>query len=123
MKIKINGHFNLTSVDEMLKKRGLNQRGFVQKAVDSEVIRRNDPYVPFRTGTLKGSALIASRIGDGVVIYNTPYARRQYYENAGNGKEGMSNGGRRGAKWFERMKAEQGQQIIDMAIKLAGGKK
>lgn len=43
--------FNTT--ETMLKDRGLQAEGKVQKIVDSEVLRRCDPYVPFDTGYLK----------------------------------------------------------------------
>ena len=47
--------FNTT--DTMLKDRGLEPSGKVQKIVDSEVLRRSDPYVPFKTGYLKSSGI------------------------------------------------------------------
>jgi hypothetical protein len=117
MKIEIHGHFKLDSVNKILKKRGLEEHGNVQKFIDSEVLRRCDPYIPKDTGALIASGITATRIGSGLVIWNTPYARRQYYENAG------KSGGLRGKHWFSRMKIDQGQQIIDGAIKLAGGKR
>lgn len=47
--------FNTT--ETMLKDRGLEPTGRVQKIVDSEVLRRSDPYVPFKTGYLKSSGI------------------------------------------------------------------
>ena len=61
------------------KNGGLTPGGRVQKAVDEAVIRYCDPKVPFRTGTLKHSAITASAIGDGMIVYATPYARYLYY--------------------------------------------
>ena len=43
-----------------------------------EVAKQMDRYVPFRTGTLKNSVHLASDYERGVLIYNTPYARKQY---------------------------------------------
>ncbi len=74
-----------------------------QKILDSEVLRRCDPLVPFDTGTLKKSGINSTVIGSGVVSYDTPYAKRQYYENQGKGNHNKS--GLRGKLWFERMKA------------------
>lgn len=47
--------------------------------MDEAVIRYCDPKVPFRTGTLKHSAITASAIGDGMIVYATPYAHYLYY--------------------------------------------
>ena len=38
-----------------------------------------DQYVPFDTGTLKNSVNQASKFDEGLLVYNTPYARRQFY--------------------------------------------
>lgn len=122
--------------------------GKVQKFIDSEVIRLCDPKVPFATGVLKHSAITASVIGQGMVVYATPYARYLYYgevygpnipryeadELAGfwsppgkkkhpTGRKLTYNGApERGAFWFERMKAESGDDIIQGAAALAGGR-
>ena len=87
-----------------------------QKIVDSEVLRRCDPYVPFRLGDLKKSGIAGTVIGSGKVEYTAIYARRQYYENAGRGIEGLNasggTSGLRGKLWFERMKADQKEDIL-----------
>ena len=36
-----------------------------------------DQYVPFDTGTLKNSVNQASKFDEGLLVYKTPYARRQ----------------------------------------------
>lgn len=74
-----------------------------QKVVDSEVLRRCDPLIPLDTGMLKKSGITSTVIGSGIVSYDTPYARRQYYENQGKGNHNAS--GLRNKLWFERMKA------------------
>ncbi len=112
--------FNTT--ETMLKDRGLEPLGKVQRAVDSEVLRRCDPYVPFRTGFLKKSGILATKIGSGEVIYNAVYANINYYNNAGKGKQGTTKGGLRGKFWFERMKADHLQDILKTAKEKAGGK-
>ena len=50
------------------------QFAFSQKVVD--VV---DKYVPLETGALKNSVNQASDFKEGLLVYNTPYARRQYY--------------------------------------------
>lgn len=112
--------FNSTST--MLKNRNLESGGKVQKAIDSEVLRRSDPYVPFLSGALKKSGTLGTKIGSGLVVYNAVYADRQYYRNAGNGKQGTASGGLRGKYWFERMKAEHLQDILKTARENSGGK-
>lgn len=112
--------FNTT--ETMLKDRGLEPCGKVQKAIDGEVLRRSDPYVPFRTGFLKKSGILGTKIGSGEVIYNAVYANRNYYLNAGKGTQGTTKGGLRGKFWFERMKADHLQDILKTAREKAGGK-
>ncbi|MGN0500594.1 MAG: minor capsid protein, partial [Ruminococcus sp.] len=94
----------------------------VQKIVDSEVLRRSDPYVPFDTGYLKKSGITGTKIGKGEVVYNAVYAHTNYYMNAGKGKEGTAKGGLRGKFWFERMKADHLDDILKTAKEKSGGK-
>ncbi|MDO5061860.1 MAG: minor capsid protein [Peptostreptococcaceae bacterium] len=99
-------------IKKAIKKRGLYRGSRVQKFIDSEVIRRMDPYTPMDSGTLKGAAIKDHTvIGSGVIKQKTPYARRQYYEHKGNG--------RRGRKWFERMKADHKDSILKGAEMIA----
>ncbi|MBQ1414110.1 MAG: capsid protein [Clostridia bacterium] len=109
------------SVNAILAERGLQDGGRVQKYIDSTVLRLCAPYVPFLSGQLKVSGIRGTVIGSGLVVYRAPYARRQYYANSGNGKQGTSRGGLRGRYWFARMKADRGQEIIQGAAKIAGG--
>ena len=92
-----------------------SSQGFsrAQKFVDSECLRRCDPLTPRRTGYLIKSGQLGTVIGSGVLEYTAPYARRQYYENAG------KSGGNRGKLWFERMKAKDKEDILKGAKKYA----
>ena len=97
-------------VDRILLKRSLNKNGAGQRFFTHEVRRLSDPYVPFLTGVLKNTATEeVNRI-----TYNTPYARRQYYENPGTGL--------RGPHWTERMWADRGKEIISATAAYCGGK-
>lgn len=71
---------------------------WTQQVIDSEVLRRCDPLVPFKTGSLKRSGITGTKIGSGVIRYTAPYAKRQYYWGKPAGY------GERGRKWFGRMK-------------------
>lgn len=103
-----------------------------QKFVDSEVLRLSDPYIPMQSGMLKTSGILGTTIGSGEVIWNAPYARYQYYGKVMVGKAPKSitdknltyhGAPKRGAFWFERMKKDKGQQILDKAALIAGGGK
>jgi len=91
-----------------------------QRFVDSEVLRLSESYTPLRTGMLIKSSILGTDVGSGKVKWIAPYAKRQYYRA---GKIGSETGPLRGPKWFARMKAVYGHQIIEGAKKLAGGKK
>ena len=112
----------IKNVDKLLDARGLKQMQRVQKYVDSEVLRLSDPYIPFDTGKLKQSGTLGTVIGSGTVVYNCPYARKNYYNNTGNGKQGTAKGGLRGKLWFERMKADHLDGILNGCAAIAGGK-
>lgn len=105
-------------VVSILAKRGIQKGGAVQKYIDKAVQEHCDPYVPMKTGELKGSTIGASVIGSGKVAYNTPYARRLYY----NPQYKFHGAPQRGAKWFERMKTDHREAILRGAAKEAGGK-
>ena len=87
-----------------------------QKYVDSEVLRLSAPYTPLITGNLINSGIRGTVIGSGLVVWNAVYARKQYYNTA----QTRPYDPRRGAYWFERMKADHGKQIIAGAKKIGG---
>ena len=81
------------------------QFAFSQKVVD--VV---DKYVPLETGTLKGSVNQASDFKEGLLVYNTPYARRQYYlHEQGTCLHGET--GLRGSYWGQRALADIGEHL------------
>ena len=85
-----------------------------QVFLDSEVMRTCAPYVPYDSGTLEGSAEPHTVPGSGVVTWDTPYAKRQYYENKG-------SDGLRGGHWFDRAKADCADEWKDGVGKILGG--
>lgn len=88
-----------------------------QKYIDSEVLRRCDPYAPKDTGELIRSGIRETKLGSGRVRYRTPYARRWYYEPAR-----FQGAPKRGNYWFERMKQNGGTKaILQGAARLTGG--
>ena len=96
--------------DKILLKRSLNKNGEGQRVFTHEVRRLSDPYVPKRSGKLKDTAVETKTS----ITYNTPYARRQYYEHKGDGL--------RGSHWTERMWADRGKEIVREVAAFCGGK-
>lgn len=81
------------------------QFAFSQKVVD--VV---DKYVPLETGALKNSVNQASNFKEGLLVYNTPYARRQYYlHEQGTCLHGET--GLRGSYWGQRALADIGEHL------------
>lgn len=107
--------FTGITFDPNFKKNTENNFNKAQKFIDSEVIRLSYPYVPWRHGDMAKSGTMGTVIGSGVVEYIAPYAKKQYYTNAGRGKEGINaaNGkkGLRGSYFFERMKADHKGEV------------
>jgi hypothetical protein len=89
-----------------------------QVFVDSEVLRRCEPYTPLLTGTLIKSGILGTEVGSGTVKWITPYAKRQYWQGRKPGES--STGPLRGRLWFARMKEVHGSKIIAGAKKLIG---
>lgn len=111
-------HKLVLDVKLAIARRGLETAGRVQKVIDSEVIRKVDPYTPRREGVLIHSGPLHTKLGSGNVIQATPYARRLYYNPHYNFNEAP----RRGAFWFDRMKANHRDEILRTAAAEAGGK-
>lgn len=136
------------SVDaEKIKEtRGLKKGGRIQRFVDSEVIKLMEPYTPFQTGKMHRSSLAGTVIGSGNIRYLSPYARYQYYGQVYGPNIPIKENGviigyfspknkkkhptgrqlkyskekhpRAGKLWFERMKADKKERIIQGAKRL-----
>lgn len=92
---------------------GAEKTAALQKAqyvLAQEAAKRIDSYVPFDTGTLKNSVNLASKYDEGLLVYNTPYARRQYYLHE-QGTCLHSETGLRGSYWGQRALADIGEHL------------
>jgi hypothetical protein len=134
-------NFEMNSLNQQLRDRGLQDYGQVQKFIDQECIRHMTPYTPMLNGMLTKTATLGTRIGSGDIKQIAPYARYQYYGklmvssltgssySKGESKEltdvdlqySKHQHPMAGPMWFERMKADKKEQILRGAEKVAGG--
>ena len=135
----------LEGAGELLEACGLEIGGRVQKAIDQSVIDFCQPYVPASPNrTLEFSAQPSTEIGSGEVIWNTPYAHYQYMGivygpnfkvdvngdgvlewRSPKGKPKFPTGREltydtsqnqlAGPRWFERMKADRLNDLLNVA--------
>ena len=138
--------------DQIRKVFGLETGGRVQQVIDKSVIDFSLKYVPWDAGVLAKSAYGATRIGSGTVVYPGPYAHYQYYgevygpnipvfeDDTGEPTRFFSPPGVKkhptgkklqytpdvnplaGSFWFERMKADHLNDILQEARNAAGNK-
>lgn len=120
-----------------------NRFSSAQKFVDSECIRLMVPYTPMRNGIMMKSPVLGTKIGSGNIVYQSPYARFQYYGKVMVSRISGSPWARRGESkaltdkdlnysktrhpkaqrmWFEVMKADKGEAILRGVAKITGGK-
>lgn len=138
--MQFNGRLEIKSTDILLRDRGLQDMGPVQKFIDQECIRLMAPYTPFRAGMLERSATLGTKIGSGEINQIAPYARYQYYGKLmvssitgsawshGESKVLTDNDlqydkskhPQAGPFWFERMKTDHKEDILEGARKVAG---
>lgn len=102
----------------------------VQYAFSQRVATVTDKYVPFQSGNLKDSVNKASDFKNGILVYNTPYARKQYYLHPqGTDLHGAKNEKerRRGSYWGQNAIADHKDELVQFAKNaakknLGGGK-
>lgn len=140
------GKINAKLVWEPQKQK--EQLGKAQKFIDRKCLIYMKPYTPFRNGILEKSATLGTKIGSGRIVYNSPYARYQYYgavygPNIPIYENGELVGFRSPKKkyktnrmiqystakhpqaqrlWFETMKKKHGPSILRGVAALTGGK-
>ena len=76
----------------------------VQSRLDSQVLKDSNYYCPMQTGTLIKSGIDNTVLGSGVVQWNTPYAREQYYGHPNKSKDKNPNAT---MAWFETAKSKK----------------
>ncbi|WP_455715335.1 minor capsid protein [Anaerosporobacter sp.] len=138
--MQFDAHLDMKPTAEMLKSHGLGEGGEIQKYVDSECLRVMAPYTPMLNGMMEKSATTGTVIGSGVIEYNSPYARFQYYGKVmiyePTGSTWAPFGGKKvvtdknlvhnksrhpqsGPKWFDRAMQDHKQEILKGAQDIA----
>ena len=102
--------FKITMPQKQLLQKKLQP---VQKYVDSKILQKCDPYIPFKTGMLRDSGILGTKIGSGRIRWIAPYARKQYYKGLSTGK--------RGRYWVKRAMTAHGESILRGAQEKLGG--
>lgn len=74
-----------------------------QYLFDEQVLKDSNYYIPMDTQALERSGITNSKLGDGLLIWNTPYARKQYYGIDHNFSKDKNPNAR--ALWFEYAKS------------------
>lgn len=105
----------MDSTSKILAKRKLQKGGEAQIFFTKQCAKWMNNYVPFKTGRLKDMSI---EIGNDFVKYDTPYAKKQYYTNSGNGK----HGGQRGKLWDKVMWINKANTILKELVNFVGGK-
>lgn len=109
----------MDSVDAILSRRRMQQGGPAQIFFTKECAKEMNNFAPLKTGRLKDMSV---ELGVDFVAYDTPYARRQFYTNAGNGIGGTNRGGIRGKRWDKRMWIAKGDLIVKNVARFCGGR-
>lgn len=118
MASSITYEFDMKPIDQILRERGVNDYGRVQKYIDRECINRMAKYTPMDTRALIDSATKMSKIGSGEIRQGgslAPYGRKWYYTQAK-----FTGAPIRGTRWFERMVNANRNIILKGAMREAG---
>ena len=122
----------LKTARQLYNELGLADKGKVQQYIDKRVVENLQPYVSFRTGAQERSIKTGTVLGTGRVSINVPYAQFQaggkvmvgaksHRPWARQGEKKVltdrnlkyHGGSKRGARPFERMKADKKDSILD----------
>lgn len=96
---KMRTKIDLRGVDEKIRR----STEKAQATLDQQVLNDSNKFAPMDVGTLIGSSLTASEIGKGRLVWDTPYARRLYWNPQYNfSRDSNANAG---GLWFARAKA------------------
>ena len=109
IKLNIKVNFNANAVANKID----NAIDKAQHALDQQVLKDSNFFIPFDTGELMRSSLRHSKIGEGLIVWNTPYARRLYYNPQYNFSKDVNPNAR--GLWFEEAKALHYDEWVKIA--------
>lgn len=114
MGLSINYTLKDFNKNKIIEKYGMQENGDTQLFLANTCFRRMQKYVPFDSGALSTTATIKPH----KVIYEMPYAHKQYTTNKGKGI--------RGKYWDKRMVSAEKELIVkeveEYAKKMKGNK-
>lgn len=149
--MKIKANLILPSSNELMKIIGFGENGKIQKYIDSFVLHHCEPYVAGKH--IHEQGVIATKIGSGQVIWNSPDANYLYdgnlmvdpitlkgaffsptygYWSRPNTPKIMDpsgrkleyhSGGKRGDHWFDRMIENEMDELVEGTQNIANGGK
>ena len=99
IRVNINIDLNIQGITQKAER--AREKG--QFALDQQILKDSNYFIPKDTGNLEASSLLATQFGTGEVVWNTPYARKLYYNPQYNFSKD-SNPNAQGL-WFETAKA------------------
>lgn len=84
-----------------------------QFALDQQVLKDSNFYIPKDQGYLEQSSLLHSKIGEGNLVWRTPYARPLYWNPQYNFSKDRNPNAR--GLWFEAAKSTRLQNWLKVA--------
>lgn len=88
---------------EGIKRRAGDRIKRAQLALDQQVAKDSNYYVPMYKGSLRDSVFVSSSMGKGQLIWSVEYAKRLYHGEGFNFSKDRNPNAR--AKWFEAANA------------------
>lgn len=83
--------------------------------VSKQVRKDSNYFIPKREGDLEDSSFVHSNLENGHIEWNTPYARRLYWNPQYNFRKDKNPNAR--GKWFEHAKKEHLSEWLNIAYK------
>ncbi len=106
--MKTDVDFKMLPQKQILRNHGFGKNGKLQKFADVRIVTLMEPYVPFKQGRLRGTAK-SSDFGSGLIVYKTPYARRQFFEGRKAGTK--SRALLEGRRWDKRFESDKSSVV------------
>lgn len=91
-----------------------------QKILDSQALKDSNYFIPADTWNLRDSSLIHTKVGSGLLVWNTPYASALYWNPQYNFSEDKNPNA--SGLWFEEAKAKYLDDWLKQAQKAVRSK-